>query len=390
MDRSIKLLLPTLVLALGLREMPLCAQPMAMPATVITPSQDSTTLGAASSQSTLKAKSSTQSADFSESVESTSGVSQAAYDQPIYPGPQSPYAAVPYTPSPYGPPAYGPPVQPAPGYVAPEPPRGLADPAGIMQGPAGFGEPWSWQIMPDGVIYHNYLADQEEPRFASQNVYDRKYGWFWDVTLGGQVALLRFGSQDSQYPEGWEADMEGAVFPRLDATRSLVSADYRFALPFTYRQGPWETRFGYSHLSSHLGDIYMEEHPGVDRINYIREQIILGIGYRPIPDFRLYGEASYAFHYDGGGQPWEFKFGAEFSPAQQTGIHGAPFMAVNVDLREDVDYSGNVTGELGWQWRGASGHLFRVGAQGFSGYSDQRQFYHQYENYFGGGIWYDY
>jgi hypothetical protein len=201
---------------------------------------------------------------------------------------------------------------------------------------------------------------------------------------------LRYGSQDPQWPEGFEFDMEGGVFPRLDSNRSLVSADYRFGLPLTYRAGPWETKFGYDHLSSHLGDIYMENNPGVERINYVREQVLLGLAYRPIPDVRFYGEASYAFHYDGGAKPWEFKFGAEYSPSGQTGIQGAPFLAVNGDLREDVDYSGNISAEAGWQWRGASGHMFRVGAQGFNGYSDQRQFYRQYESYLGFGIWYDY
>jgi hypothetical protein len=170
----------------------------------------------------------------------------------------------------------------------------------------------------------------------------------------------------------------------------MVSTDFRFGLPITMRQGPWETKFGYYHLSSHLGDLYMLSHPAAVRINYVREAVVLGLGYRPFPDVRIYGEANYAFHVDGGAKPWEFQFGAEYSPARPTGLAGAPFIALNGVIRQDVNYSGSLTAEAGWQWRGVTGHLFRFGAQYFTGKSEERQFFNQYENYIGLGVWYDY
>ena len=60
--------------------------------------------------------------------------------------------------------------------------------------------------------------------------------------------------------------------------------------------------------------MYLLSHPGVERLNYVREQLVFGVAYRPILDLRLYGEANWAFHEDGGAQPWEFQFGIDYSP----------------------------------------------------------------------------
>ncbi len=157
----------------------------------------------------------------------------------------------------------------------------------------------------------------------------------------------------------------------------MVSTDFRIGFPLTHREGPWEFKFGYYHLSSHLGDLYMVSHPDVMRLNYVREQLVFGVAYRPIPDLRFYGEANWAFHEDGGSQPWEFQFGIDYSPAQPNGFYGAPFAAINSKIEEDLNYSGNVTFEAGWQWRGPTGHTLRTGLEYFDGYSFQRQFYNQ-------------
>ncbi len=49
-------------------------------------------------------------------------------------------------------------------------------------------DPWSFRLLPDGLIYRSYLAGGKEPRFASQWVYERDQGWLWDLTAGGASA----------------------------------------------------------------------------------------------------------------------------------------------------------------------------------------------------------
>ncbi len=254
------------------------------------------------------------------------------------------------------------------------------------------GGPWTWQVLPTGLLYKTYLAGYHEPRLASQWVHERTHGWYWDAVIGGRVGLIRLGTEGGIWPEGWQLDVEGAAFPRLDLEhdRDLVSCDYRAGIPLTMRQGPWEMKFGYYHLSSHIGDEYLLRFRDFPRINYVRESLLLGLAFYLNPSLRFYAESGYAFYTDGGAEPWEFQFGADFSSPEPTGFRGSPFFAINGHLREENDYSGNLTVQTGWQWRGQNGHLARIGMQYFNGLSEQYQFYNRFEEQIGIGLWYNY
>jgi hypothetical protein len=262
------------------------------------------------------------------------------------------------------------------------------DPLGLSGGA------WTWQVLPTGIIYQSYLAGPSEPRFGSQWFHDRGGDDFWDITLGGRAGLVRYGTADPMWPEGWQLDVEGAAFPRLtlDHDRDLVSSDFRAGFPLTYRQGVWETKFTYYHLSSHLGDENMLKHPELEqeRINYSRDALAFGLALRPDRDWRLYAEAGWAFYEDGGSEPWEFQFGASYAPGYPTGFRGAPFAAVHGHLRQENDFGGNVTVQAGWAWRGQTSSLFRIGLHYLNGKSPQRQFFRESEQQIGLGMWYDY
>jgi hypothetical protein len=156
------------------------------------------------------------------------------------------------------------------------------------------------------------------------------------------------------------------------------------------RYGPWETKLEIYHLSSHLGDQFLLANPGATRINFSRDALVLGLAYRPLPDVRIYGEVGWAFYTWGETQPWEFQFGCEYSPARPSGLQGDPFLAINAHLRQEVDFGGALTVQTGWQWRGAGGHLFRLGLEYLNGKSEQYQFSDKFEQQLGGGLWYDF
>lgn len=261
-----------------------------------------------------------------------------------------------------------------------------------LESPFVFGEAWTWQVLPDSILYKSYLAGNHESRFGTQIVSIDKLGNFWDATLGGRAGILRYGTTDPYEPQGYQLDIEGAAFPRLNLhyQRDLESVDFRFGVPLTMRRGAWQTKFGYYHLSSHLGDEYMITHGSLTRLNYVRETIMLGLGVFLNPNFRLYGEVDYAFIVDGSAKPWEFQFGAEYSPLDAPRFRGAPFFAVNGHLHQEVNYSGSLTAQIGWQWRGRTGHLLRTGFQYFNGLSEQAQFFDQFEQQYGWGVWYDF
>jgi hypothetical protein len=283
------------------------------------------------------------------------------------------------------------PVGPPMGY-AQQTPQAHATDWPAMQGAQ---EPFSWQLLPTGLIYRSYLAGVKESRFAgAMNYSDDRTGWLLDVTLGGRVGIVRFGTEDNLRPDGWQLDIEGAAFPRIDLEQEswdLESADFRFGVPLTYGYGPYQMKIAYYHLSSHAGDELLLNNPGLTRINYSRDAIVWGHSYYVTDAFRVYGEAGWAYQADGGSEPWELQYGFEYSPAWPTGMYGAPFFAANGHLREEVDFGGNAVVQAGVQWRGrTSSRLLRAGVQYFNGHTAQYQFFRRSEELIGLALWYDY
>jgi hypothetical protein len=262
----------------------------------------------------------------------------------------------------------------------------------VVDNPFSFDTDWTWQVLPSSIIYKSYLASLHESRMGGQLVHINNLGNYWDGTLGGRAGILRYGTSDPYWPEGFQLDIEGAAFPRLntDHDRDLDSVDYRVGIPLTMRVGMWQTKFGYYHLSSHMGDEFLVRNNTLGRINYVRETLMFGVGLFLNPNFRLYSEIDYAFHTDGGSEPLEFQFGAEYSPIDCDRYRGCPFLAVHGHLHQEVSYGGSVSAQIGWQWRGRDGHLLRTGFQYFNGMSEQAQVYTQFEQQYGWGLWYDF
>lgn len=250
---------------------------------------------------------------------------------------------------------------------------------------------WTWQAMPEGLIYRSYLAGVKEPRFGLVTSRTRTFGTTWDATLGGRVALVRYGTNAAYRPEGWEVDLEGAAMPRLqplEESSPVVSTDFRVGVPITYGNGPWQFKTGYYHVSAHLGDEYMLLHPSTVRINYMRDAWMLGMGYFYTENLRLFGEFDYGFVVGGGAKPGEFQFGMDYSPAVRG---GAPFAAVYANLHEELDYGGYFVVQGGWQFRGGPAmHTFRLGVEYVNGETTQYEFFDRFEQRVGFGIWYDY
>lgn len=255
-------------------------------------------------------------------------------------------------------------------------------------------EPWDWVVLPQALLYRSYLAGTREPRFGTMFNYTDGQRTLWDSTLGARVGVLRYGNRDESDPEGYQLDAEGAAILRMDPDydMDMVGTDYRAGSVLTHLEDGFQWKFGYYHLSAHLGDeTIIRYYPNFRRINYVRDAIVLGAGYYWTPLLRLYAEADYAFNADGGAEPWEFQFGFDYAPARPTGLRGAPFAAVNGHLREENSFSGNFVVQTGWAWRSdGPGRLFRLGVEYYNGKSRQYEFFDQFEQQIGGGIWYDF
>ena len=257
--------------------------------------------------------------------------------------------------------------------------------------PPGAQGPWDWQFVPTGILYKSYLAGAHEPRLGSAIFRDLGDRRLWDTVLGGRVGIIRYGSPGGGWADGFQLDVEGAAFVRLDADRELESTDFRAGLPLTYKSGNYSTKLAYYHISSHLGDEFLAKNEDAERIDFVRDVIVWGHSLQWTDDLRVYFEVGYGLHNKGGSEPWEFQFGAEYSSVRPTGNGGSPFLAANGHLREEVGFGGNLVAQAGWQWRSVDyGPLFRMGVHYYNGKSAQFEFFDHFEHQLGFGIWYDF
>ena len=249
---------------------------------------------------------------------------------------------------------------------------------------------WKLEVLPSDVIWQSYMAGAKEPRISGvifQETSDDLS--LLDVSLGGRTSVLRYGARRNGRLEGWELQLEGAGILRLnlDNDWDFDAADFRFGVPLIYAYDKFQYKFSYYHLSSHVGDEFLERYPDFTRINYTRDCLVFGVSYFPLPAWRWYAETGFSFYSDGGAEPWEFQFGLDYAQPGPTGLRGTPFVAINGHLREEVDFGGNFALQAGWLWRGEEGRALRTGFHYFNGKSSQFEFFDNFEQQIGWGLW---
>jgi hypothetical protein len=251
---------------------------------------------------------------------------------------------------------------------------------------------WYWRVLPEGVVWQSYWAGVHEPRLGGVAHKLNASTSLLDGSVGGRAALFRYGTEGVGRPQGLELQAEGAAFPRLnlDENWDLDATDFRVGFPLVYGRERWQAKFSYYHLSSHMGDEFaIREMALADRINYSRDALTLALSFFPHPAWRFYAEADWAFYYDVC-EPWAFQFGVDVAKPGATGAWGTPFFAVNGHIREEVNYGGNVVAQAGWLWRGNTSQTLRIGLHYYNGKSSQFEFFDQFEEQIGGGLWYDF
>ena len=224
-----------------------------------------------------------------------------------------------------------------------------------MAMPNQFGEPWSWQLLPEGLIYRSYLAGVREPRLSAVYEFDfDRDGWLIDSSIGARRLVAPMVLKPTFAPRGFNSIWRLRAFPRLnpESEMDLVSSDFRVGVPFTWGRGPYQIKVAYYHLSSHIADEFLLKNLDFPRLNFSRDVFVFGNSLFLTTDLRLYAEVGWAFHSDGGSDPWELQFGVDYSPLLPQFGRGSPFVALNGYLRQEANFGGNFVAQLGWQWRG--------------------------------------
>ena len=210
-----------------------------------------------------------------------------------------------------------------------------------------------WSVGPPGRIYPLYQGDPRRPQTSAGVLMapGSELSDYFDsgtartvMSLGGRVPVVRYTTAGGQ---AWEFSVEGAFFGMFDASQSLenIGWDGWYGFNFAWRfSADWSTKLHYRHLSSHLGDEFIER-TGRDRIGYTREDLTLGLAWEPVPGGAAYAEFGGQIHENAERQESLFiQFGAQYRNPQPILWNRLLWqVAVDTQMFEEDSYDPGVT-----------------------------------------------
>ncbi|GAB4229776.1 MAG: hypothetical protein Tsb0021_07680 [Chlamydiales bacterium] len=253
-----------------------------------------------------------------------------------------------------------------------------------------------FELVPRCVpLFRPFAADPRQVTFS--------VGWrFGDQLFNPHTAPVSYGNHFGVFrlndPWGYrgalQLEIEGAIwalFEHTDHTAPLVNTDYYVGIPLVYSTGDWKFRLRWWHLSSHIGDEYLLEHPGFDRKNASAEYLDYFISYEPSWCLRLYAGFGAILRSDSSFKCKSFyaEYGGEWRISQwntyfrQSCLWGRPFVAAHFRTREDNDYDFDGTLAFGYEWEkcGCWPKRIRLFGEYHNGFSVEGQFSRQYTDY---------
>ncbi len=279
----------------------------------------------------------------------------------------------------------------------------LPDARGAEEGGSltfSMGGRWRLTVSPGPPLYDPYIADPLRPCFALTKMEildttipetgENRYGF----RMGGRYGLLRLhpkGDPDA----GFQLDLRGAFVGYFDPDNSAdnIGWDGIYGLNLSWTTGgSVALKLAMEHDSSHVGDEYMER-TGRSRINYTREDWVLGASFRPAEILRLYGECGYGYDLRNTAvqEPWRVKGGVELEdPDRFWGGRAGYYAAVDIGATEERDWEADVTVQTGFVLPARRVfRTYRLGVEYRDGRALIGEFFLQDESYWAFGLWMD-
>lgn len=170
----------------------------------------------------------------------------------------------------------------------------------------------------------------------------------------------------------------------------LINTDFYVGIPITYASGPWSFRLRGYHISGHLGDEYMIDHPGVVRLNPSIEAVDLFASYQASEAIRLYVGPGVYVHSDPTfkWKPIYIEYGLEARflgmKFHKQRLYGTCFLAFLWRNLEQLHYNFDGTYRFGYEFSKLQGigRKFRGYIGYHHGYSLEGQFAKERTHYF--------
>lgn len=246
------------------------------------------------------------------------------------------------------------------------------------------------EALPDTDLFQPPLADPREPRatarYLSYNSENERYNAA-AVSLGDS-----FPFANVLQPDGgkFQFAIEGGIFSlfNLDAdSKDLQNADYLGGVALNYQRGPWSARARLYHQSSHLGDEFILNHPGFERINLSYEEVNGLVAYQ-WEGLRVYGGAGAIVRSETDLDPFHFQAGLELRAKDAIGDIDL-IAAADLQAKEELDYNLDQSYLAGVGLDNNRERELRIMTGYFSGYSPNGQFYADAVDFWSIGIYYD-
>lgn len=179
--------------------------------------------------------------------------------------------------------------------------------------------------------------------------------------------------------------------PNPDGGTELVNTDFYCGIPITYAYNQWSFRFRIYHISSHLGDEYMVNHPEVKRLNPSMEAVDLYVSYQFSQAFRFYIGPGVIVHSDETYRekpPLYIGYGTEArflgSKFLKQRLFGTCFLAIHIRNVQWLHWNFDGTYRLGYEFSKLAGvgRKFRFYVGFHNGYSLEGQFQKERTHYF--------
>ena len=249
---------------------------------------------------------------------------------------------------------------------------------------------------PEQQIYPVNLADPRRIQFSAKNLYfnetsidqvsDRRF----DLKLGGRLGLLWHDGGLNNPQLGWLLSLDVGFHGQFDVKSSQdnIGWDGIYALMLSYRPDRrMAFKFGTYHISSHIGDEYIEQ-TGGNRINYTREEWQAGMNLTLSGPLQWYIEAGYAhdLRNEQLQEPWRWQTGLQYIPETVQPFQW--YAGMDIGASEERDWQRDITLQFGWQIPTGT-RIWRFGLEAYDGKAQLGEFFQDDEKYIGLGLWLD-
>jgi hypothetical protein len=250
------------------------------------------------------------------------------------------------------------------------------------------------------VLFQPLIADPRQPvNSVNLRAFDEVMGTrSIAVSLGDDFPIFRWRNVFR-----WKGDLQIGVeagiwavfnfnghFPNNESCE-LMNTDYFVGFPLTYAADRWSFRLRPYHISSHLGDEFLVNHPEwlAKRKNPSFEAVDFFASYQVNSNLRVYGGPGFILHSDKSFPMKQFyiEYGMELRMFGRKlvyhKLYGTPFLAVDLQNWQAHGWDLDQTYKLGYEWSKLQGvgRKVRIYVDYHQGFSWEGQFFHERVRY---------